>query len=170
MTYYLFHFQILHQSPKKCLKTQITLFSNLKFSPKTKNTPVLTVFTLFLLFLPSSHSLYHRHSVTIIIPLTVLSSRISCLLKIPQGKTYIASIVFLPPSISILKFHEPLPDSEIPGNDMPKVPQKSHKNDLFWSFFLGLFWFFKVFFCDNCFELFCSTSKSLHFSFTISVI
>ena len=43
-------FKIPYQSPKKCLKTQITTFSILKFSPKTKNTPVLTVFTLFLLF------------------------------------------------------------------------------------------------------------------------
>ena len=42
--------EIPYQSPKKCLKTQITTFSILKFSPKTKNTPVLTVFTLFLLF------------------------------------------------------------------------------------------------------------------------
>ena len=52
-----------------------------------------------------------------------------------------------------------------------KLPcQKSHKNDLFWSFFLGLFWFFKVFFCDNCFGLFCSTFSIHHFSFTISFI
>ena len=42
--------EIPYQSPKKCLKTQITTFSILKFSPKTKNTPVLTVFSLFLLF------------------------------------------------------------------------------------------------------------------------
>ena len=37
--------EIPYQSPKKCLKTQITTFSILKFSPKTKNTPVLTIFT-----------------------------------------------------------------------------------------------------------------------------
>lgn len=43
-------FKIPYQSPKKCLKTQITTFSILKFSPKAKNTPVLTVFTLSLLF------------------------------------------------------------------------------------------------------------------------
>ena len=42
--------EIPYQSPKKCLKTQITTFSILKFSPKAKNTPVLAVFTLFLLF------------------------------------------------------------------------------------------------------------------------
>ena len=42
--------EIPYQSPKKCLKTQITTFSISKFSPKTKNTPVLTVFTIFLLF------------------------------------------------------------------------------------------------------------------------
>ena len=43
-------FKIPYQYPTKCLKTQITTFSILKFSPKTKNTPVLAVFTLFLLF------------------------------------------------------------------------------------------------------------------------
>ena len=43
-------FEIPYQSPKKCLKTQITTFSILKFSPKTKNTHVLAVFTLFLPF------------------------------------------------------------------------------------------------------------------------
>ena len=43
-------FKIPYQSPKKCLKTQITTFSILKFSPKAKNTPVLAVFTLFLVF------------------------------------------------------------------------------------------------------------------------
>ena len=42
--------EIPYQSPKKCLKTQITTFSISKFSPKTKNTPVLTDFTLSLLF------------------------------------------------------------------------------------------------------------------------
>ena len=52
--------EIPYQSPKKCLKTQITTFSILKFSPKAKNTPVLTVFTLFL---PSSSCLCH-HPVT----------------------------------------------------------------------------------------------------------
>ena len=49
--------EIPYQSPKKCLKTQITTFSILKFSPKTKNTPVSTVFTLFLL---SSHCYSHH--------------------------------------------------------------------------------------------------------------
>ena len=60
-----------YQSPKKCLKTQITTFSISKFSPKTKNTPVLTIFTLFMPFVPSS----------------------CCLpfLKIPQGKTPLAN-------------------------------------------------------------------------------
>ena len=53
-------FKIPYQSPKKCLKTQITTFSILKFSPKTKNTPILTVFTLFLL---SSCSLHHHLAV-----------------------------------------------------------------------------------------------------------
>ena len=48
-------FKIPYQSPKKCLKTQITTFSILKFSPKTKNTPVSTVFTLFLLSSSCSH-------------------------------------------------------------------------------------------------------------------
>lgn len=66
--------EIPYQSPKKCLKTQITTFSILKFSPKTKNTPVLTVFTIFLLFSLSSCSLCHRHFVTVIVPLSVLSS------------------------------------------------------------------------------------------------
>lgn len=72
-------FKIPYQSPKKCLKTQITTFSISKFSPKTKNTPVLTIFTLFMPFVPSS----------------------CCLpfLKIPQGKTPISqslSCIFLP--------------------------------------------------------------------------
>ena len=53
-------FKIPYQSPKKCLKTQITMFSILKFSPKTKNTPVSTVFTLFL---PSSSCLCHHPAV-----------------------------------------------------------------------------------------------------------
>lgn len=172
--------EIPYQSPKKCLKTQITTFSILKFSPKAKNTPVLTVFTLFLLFVSSFSCLCHRHSVTVIIPLYTLLSCFSCLLKIPRGEThqpiivylplFAIIIVYLPLQISILKFHRPLTDSEIPEKTILKVPQKSHKNDLFCSFFLSLFWFFKVFFCDNCFELFCSTGKSLHFSFTISFI
>ena len=71
-------FKIPYQSPKKCLKTQITTFSISKFSPKTKNTPVLTVFTLFMMFVPSSHCLPF--------------------LKIPQGKTPISqslSCIFL---------------------------------------------------------------------------
>ena len=80
--------KIPYQSPKKCLKTQITTFSILKFSPKTKNTPVLAVFTLFLpfchhpvvcsivfLLLSSSHC-HHYHPAAF------------AFLKIPQGKTY----------------------------------------------------------------------------------
>lgn len=63
-----------YQSPKKCLKTQITTFSILKFSPKAKNTPVLTVFTLFLVFSQSSCSLCYRHSVTVITLLLLSSS------------------------------------------------------------------------------------------------
>ena len=61
-------FKIPYQSPKKCLKTQITTFSILKFSPKAKNTPVLTVFTLFLLFLASSHCTCHHPVACVIIP------------------------------------------------------------------------------------------------------
>ena len=64
-------FKIPYQSPKKCLKTQITTFSILKFSPKTKNTPVLTVFTLFLL---SSHCSYHHPVVCSIVFLLLSSS------------------------------------------------------------------------------------------------
>lgn len=110
--------EIPYQSPKKCLKTQITTFSILKFSPKAKNTPVLTIFTLFLLFVPSSCSLCHRHSVTVIIPLLHYHSVAFAFLKIPRSKTYqpiivylplsVIIIVFLPLQISILKFHESL--------------------------------------------------------------
>lgn len=89
------NFQTLHQSPKKCLKTQIMTFSILKFSPKAKNTPVLTIFTLFQLFVPSSSCLCHRHSVTVIILLLPSSSHCHhyhpaafAFLKIPRGKTY----------------------------------------------------------------------------------
>ena len=105
-------FKIPYQSPKKCLKTQITTFSILKFSPKAKNTPVLTVFTLFLLssyyyshhpvvcaivilLLLSSHCYYHRLSVTAIILLLLSSPHRTyhhpaafAFLKIPRGKTY----------------------------------------------------------------------------------
>ena len=131
--------EIPYQSPKKCLKTQITTFSILKFSPKAKNTPVLAVFTLFLL---SSHCSYH-HPVVCSITLLLLSSSYChhyhpatfAFLKIPQDKTYQPIIVYLPHPLAfwsstktcqISKFH--------------KLPcQKSHKNDLFWSFFLCLF-------------------------------
>ena len=139
-------FKIPYQSPKKCLKTQITTFSILKFSPKTKNTPVLTVFTLFLLFVSSSCSLHHRHSVTVITPLTVLSSSCFRLFEVPQAKTYqpiilylslfVIIIVCLPLCISILEFHGLLPDSEIPGNTMPKVPQKRFVLKFFSGFVL----------------------------------
>ena len=88
-------FKIPYQSPKKCLKTQITTFSILKFSPKAKNTPVLTVFTLFPLFVSSSHCYYHRLSVTAIILLLLSSPHRTyhhpaafAFLKIPRGKTY----------------------------------------------------------------------------------
>lgn len=166
-------FKIPYQSPKKCLKTQITTFSILKFSPKTKNTPVLTIFTLFMPFVPSS----------------------CCLpfLKIPQGKTPISqslSCIFLPifwPTISGLTYRDQLAAQFTVLRPFrpffwdfteycqilrfQEIPYpKSHKNDLFWSFFLGLFWFFKVFFCDNWFELFCSTFSIYHFTFTISFI
>ena len=80
--------EIPYQSPKKCLKTQITTFSILKFSPKTKNTPVLAVFTLFLPF-------YHHPVVCSIVFLLLSSSHCHhyhpaafAFLKIPRGKTY----------------------------------------------------------------------------------
>ena len=84
--------KIPYQSPKKCLKTQITTFSILKFSPKTKNTPVLAVFTLFL---PSSYCSHH-HPVACSIVIQLLSSShchhyhpaAFAFLKIPQGETY----------------------------------------------------------------------------------
>ena len=94
-------FEIPYQSPKKCLKTQITTFSILKFSPKTKNTPVLTVFTIFLLFVSSSCCLCHHSTVLVIIPLTVLSSSHFRLFEVPRGETYQQIIVYLPcPSLS----------------------------------------------------------------------
>ena len=139
-------FEIPYQSPKKCLKTQITTFSILKFSPKTKNTPVLTVFTLFLLssyyyshhpvvcvivilWLSSSHCSYHHSTVRTIIQLLSPFWRF-------HGVRHIAIIVYLPPSISILKFHGVLSDSEIPGNTMPKVPQKRFVLKFFSGFIL----------------------------------
>ena len=77
--------EIPYQSPKKCLKTQITTFSILKFSPKAKNTPVLTVFTLFL---PSSSCLCHHPAVCVIILLFVF-------LKIPRGKNSYRPIIIV---------------------------------------------------------------------------
>ena len=62
--------EIPYQSPKKCLKTQITTFSISKFSLKAKNTPVLTVFTLFLL----SSYYYSHHPVVCVIVILLLSS------------------------------------------------------------------------------------------------
>ena len=80
--------EIPYQSPKKCLKTQITTFSILKFSPKAKNTPVLTVFTLFLPFC-------HHPVVCSIVFLLLLSSHCHyyhpaafAFLKISQDKIY----------------------------------------------------------------------------------
>ena len=123
--------EIPYQSPKKCLKTQITTFSILKFSPKTKNTPVLTVFTLFLL---SSYYYSHHPIILINIP-HFLPFEDSTTKDIQQIIVYLPLSVIIivcpPPPISILKFHERLSDIEIPANTMPKVPQKSHKNDLF---------------------------------------
>ena len=139
-------FKIPYQSPKKCLKTQITTFSILKFSPKTKNTPVLTVFTLFLL---SSYYYSHHPAVCAIVILLLLSSCCYChhstvrtiiQLLSPfwrfHGVRHIAIIVYLPPSISILKFHGVLSDSEIPGNTIPKVPQKRFVLKFFSGFIL----------------------------------
>ena len=158
--------EIPYQSPKKCLKTQITTFSILKFSPKAKNTPVLTIFTLILPFVASSCSLFHCLSFTVTIPLTPLSSSRFRLFEDSTGWDISAIVVYRPHPLAfwsstgycqISRFH--------------KLPYpKFHKNDLFWSFFLGLFWFFKVFFCDNCFGLLCSTFTIHHFSFTISFI
>ena len=119
--------EIPYQSPKKCLKTQITTFSILKFSPKAKNTPVLTAFTLFLPF-------YHHPVVCSIVFLLLSSSHCHhyhpaafAFLKIPQGETYQQSPCICPihwrfevprRNCQILRFH--------------KLPYpKSHKNDLF---------------------------------------
>ena len=139
-------FKIPYQSPKKCLKTQITTFSILKLSPKTKNTPVLTVFTLFQLLVASSHYTYHRLSVTVIILLLLLSSSHFRLFEVPRDKTYQPIIVYLPLfviiivypplPISILKFHKVLSDSEIPGNTMSKVTQKRFVLKFFSGFVL----------------------------------
>ena len=119
--------EIPYQSPKKCLKTQITTFSILKFSPKAKNTPVLTVFTLFL---PSSYCSHH-HPVACSIVIQLLSSS-HChhyhptvyLFEDSTGQDISAIIVYLPPSIGILEFHGVLSDFEIPQITMSKVPQK----------------------------------------------
>ena len=166
-------FEIPYQSPKKCLKTQITTFSILKFSPKTKNTPVLTVFTLFLLFSPSSCSLYHRHSVTAIILLFVSSSHwpyyhpaAFVFLKVPRSKTYSQHRV----SASLYQHFE-VPQTTVRFWDSrknhTKSPTKAICSEVFFWFCFG---FLRFSFAITDFELFCSTSKSLHFSFTISFI
>ena len=144
-------FEIPYQSPKKCLKTQITTFSILKFSPKAKNTPVLTVFTLFLL----SSYYYSHHPVFCSIALLLPSSShchhyhpaAFAFLKIPRGKTYQPIIVYLPLfaiiivypplPISILKFHEVLSDSEIPGKYHTQSPTKTICSEVFFWVCLG---------------------------------
>ena len=123
-------FKIPYQSPKKCLKTQITTFSILKFSPKAKNTPVSTVFTLFLLFVFSSHCTYH-HPIVLIIQLFSLfedstgqdisaNHRVSAPVR-HHHRVSAPAIQHFEDSTGycqILRFHElPYP--------------KSHKNDLF---------------------------------------
>ena len=129
--------EIPYQSPKKCLKTQIMTFSILKFSPKAKNTPVLTVFTLFL---SSSSCLCHHPTV--------------CLLKIPRGKNSYRPIIIVYLPANFLT-HNHRTDPQRPTYStfrhsssfsplfrdsteycqilrFHKLPcQKSHKNDLF---------------------------------------
>ena len=123
--------EIPYQSPKKCLKTQITTFSILKFSPKAKNTPVLTVFTLFL---PSSYCSHH-HPVACSIVIQLLSSShchhyhpaAFAFLKIPQGETYQQS-----PCICPIHWHFEVPRRNCQILRFHKLPcPKSHKNDLF---------------------------------------
>ena len=119
--------EIPYQSPKKCLKTQITTFSILKFSPKAKNTPVLTVFTLFLPF-------YH-HPVACSIVILLLSSShchhyhpaAFAFLKIPQGETYQQS-----PCICPIHWHFEVPRRNCQILRFQEIPySKSYKNDLF---------------------------------------
>ena len=118
--------EIPYQSPKKCLKTQITIFSILKFSPKTKNTPVLTVFTLFL---PSSYCSHHPVACSIVIQL--LSSS-HChhyhptvyLFEDSIGQDISVVIVYLPHPLAFWSSTGILSDFEIPQINMPKVPQK----------------------------------------------
>ena len=158
--------EIPYQSPKKCLKTQITTFSILKFSPKTKNTPVLTVFTLFLPF-------YHHPVVCSIVFLLLLSSHCHyyhpaafAFLKISQDKIYQTLSCICP-----VNWHFEVPRRAVrfwnSANYHAQSPTKAICSEVF---FLGLFWFFKVFFCNNCFGLFCSTFTIHHLSFTISFI
>ena len=128
-------FKIPYQSPKKCLKTQITTFSILKFSPKTKNTPILTIFTLFLRF-------YH-HLVACSIVILLLSSS-HChhyhptvyLFEDSTGQDISVVIVYLPHPLAFWSSTGILSDFEIPQITMSKVPQKRFVLKFFSGFVL----------------------------------
>ena len=128
--------EIPYQSPKKCLKTQITTFSILKLSPKTKNTPVLTIFALFLPFC-------HHPVVCSIVFLLLSSSHCPhyhpaafAFLKIPQGENISAIAVYLPHPLAFWSSTEGLSNFEIPGNTILKVPQKRFVLKFFSEFVL----------------------------------
>ena len=131
--------EIPYQSPKKCLKTQITTFSILKFSPKTKNTPVLAVFTLFL---PSSYCSHH-HPVACSIVIQLLSSS-HChhyhptvyLFEDSTGQDISVVIVYLPHPLAFWSSTGILSDFEIPQIIMSKVPQKRFVLKFFSEFVL----------------------------------
>ena len=131
--------EIPYQSPKKCLKTQITTFSILKFSPKAKNTPVLTVFTLFL---PSSYCSHH-HPVACSIVIQLLSSS-HChqyhptvyLFEDSTGKDISVVIVYLPHPLAFWSSTGILPNTEIPQITIPEVSQKRFVLKFFSEFVL----------------------------------
>ena len=127
--------EIPYQSPKKCLKTQITTFSILKLSPKAKNTPVLTVFTLFL---PFCH-----HPVVCSIVFLLLSSS-HChhyhptvyLFEDSTGQDISVVIVYLPHPLAFWSSTGILSNFEIPQITILKVPQKRFVLKFFSGFVL----------------------------------
>ena len=138
--------EIPYQSPKKCLKTQITTFSILKFSPKAKNTPVLAVFTLFL---PSSYCSHHHPAVCLFEdsterdPTLANHHRVSfCQFSNPQSQNRPTEtnlqhfspffVLFAP----FQRFHRVLSNIEIPQIAIPKVPQKRFVLKFFSEFVL----------------------------------
>ena len=128
--------EIPYQSPKKCLKTQITTFSILKFSPKAKKYPCFDRFYPLPAVLSLSCSLFHCLFVTVIIPLPLLSSSRFRLFEDSTGWDISAIAVYLPHPLAFWSSTEKLSDFEIPQITMPKVPQKRFVLKFFSGFVL----------------------------------